>query len=37
MSSLQLTLFVEQQLTENTNLDTAIEEFARKKARKVTV
>ena len=31
------TLFVEQHLTENINLDIAIEEFANKKAIKVTV
>jgi len=41
MSTLRLrslaTLFVEQQLTENINLDIAIEEFANKEARKVTV
>ena len=41
MSTLRLrslaTLFVEQHLTENINLDIAIEEFANKKARKVTV
>ena len=41
MSTLRLrslaTLFVEQHLTENINLNIAIEEFANKKARKVTV
>jgi len=41
MSTLRLRslakLFVEQHLTENINLDIAIEEFAYKKARKVTV
>jgi len=41
MSTLQLrslaTLFVEQQLTDNINLDVAIEEFANKKARKLYV
>ena len=31
------TLFVEQQLTDNIHLDIAIDEFANKKARKVTV
>jgi len=41
MSTLRLrslaTLFVEQQLTENINLDIAIEEFANKQTRKVVV
>jgi len=41
MSTLRLrnlaTLSVEQQLTDNINFDIAIEEFANKKARKVTV
>jgi len=41
MSTLRLrslaTLLVEQHLTENINLDIAIEEIANKKARKVTV
>jgi len=32
-----VTLFVEQQLTENVNLDIAIEELANKKTRQVTV
>jgi len=41
MSTLRLrnlaTLSIEQQLTDNINFDIAIEEFANKKARKVTV
>ena len=41
MSTLRLrnlsTLPAEQQLTDNINFDTAIEEFGNKKARKVTV
>jgi len=41
MSTLRLrnlaTLSIEQQLTDNKNFDIAIEEFANKKARKVTV
>jgi len=41
MSTLRLRslapLFVEQQLTENINLDIATEEFANKEARKITV
>jgi len=41
MSTLRLrslaTLFVEQQLSNNINLDIAIEKFANEKARKVTV